>query len=94
MILLFDIGDKFLKVKAPEDYKINELFADLLKMPEDATDEEIAKAMRNSELGLICSTTGLEIAFKDFADIPTVLTEIGICSDFIYRFGIIEPLAF
>lgn len=94
MKLTLYIENKLMKVEIPEDYRIDELFAELLEMPENTTDEEVAKAMKNSELGLICDATRFEIAFKDFADIPTVLTEIGICSDFVYRFGIIEPLAF
>ena len=84
MKLTISKNNKQQKFEIPEDYRVDELFADLQGIPATASQEEIARRMSNSSMGLVCGSTGENISFKDYAHNSVTLAELGVTSDKIY----------
>lgn len=84
MKLTISKNNKQQKFEIPEDYRVDELFADLQGIPETASQDEIARRMSNSSMGLVCGSTGENISFKDYAHTSVTLAELGVTSDKIY----------
>lgn len=84
MKLTISKNNKQQKFEVPSDYRVDELFADLQGIPATASQDEIARRMSNSSMGLVCGSTGENISFKDYANNPVTLAELGVTSDKIY----------
>ena len=84
MKLTISKNNKQQKFEIPDDYRVDELFADLSGIPTTASQEEIASKMSNTSMGLVCGATGENISFRDYAHTPTTLSELGVTSDKIY----------
>lgn len=84
MKLTISKNHKQQKFEIPDDYRADELFADLQGIPETVSQDEIARRMSNSSMGLVCKSTGESISFKDYAHNSVTLAELGVTSDKIY----------
>ena len=64
----------------PDDYRLDELYADLYNVEESVSDEELCNQMKNSKSTLLGESSGKTIRFSDYANNTTLLSDLGINS--------------
>lgn len=81
-----DKNGKTLNFEVEDDFRMDELYANLNKIPESVSDEELHSMMSRTREGILGNSTGKSILFKDNANSSTTVRDVGINESEMYTY--------